>query len=164
MSDISSTASSATPGTQIGVLSGRGFLGLFVLTTALIALAAVQTYRHYAEGIVARAEAELLAIANTKRHEIETELRERMADAALFSQRTATQNALLPLPATAAQSMFKQLLPAVVETTRANYGYRRIVVFDATGRQVYPEEKAAAPGAVVEGVRAAIAGRQAVVV
>jgi PAS domain S-box-containing protein len=142
-------------GRQRGQMRRAGAAAFFLLASAVILAAAYTAFSHYAAGLRAQAEDDLVAIAQVKATQISDYLREREGDAEILVRRPAI-GALLGGPGGGDAGTLRTILPAVVEQTRSSYGYRRVAVFDAGLAPAFPSDTPPVPPLVAEGLRTAL--------
>lgn len=147
----------AARGLQTGDISRSGAIALFLLAAAIILGGALPIYRHYADGIIAGTEADLLAVSRAKKREIENELRERFGDAEVMARRASVLNTVNQDPRPVVASAFDQPLPEAIEHTKEVYGYRRIAIFGTNGRLLAPRDAGSFELAVRSAVDATLA-------
>ena len=153
-----------TPGRQHGEMRRAGVVALFLVAVAAILTLAILAFSHYSEALRAQAEDDLRAIAFSKAEQVGSFLRERAADAQIFSERSVISASTGERQPGTESGMESRRLAEAVERTRTTYGYRRVVIFGAEFVPVYPALEREADGAVANAIRASAAQGEPVIV
>jgi PAS domain S-box-containing protein/putative nucleotidyltransferase with HDIG domain len=130
---------------QDGEIRGTGAVGIFLMATVVIILAAWQAFSHFADDMHQENGASLTAINDLKRTLVESHIQERLGDVTLFANRTSTVRLLDPAtPAAAREDARRQVMADIGQLMRA-YGYYRVFVLDQNLHPVLPGESTELP-------------------